>query len=91
MRAYEKEPANKVFGEPEVVELGLDHDGNRQWFLATREGFEEVGDDGVLQLDRQHFQVGTRITLQEPLPFPVGDGPEDHDCGEDVCVCRDPA
>lgn len=68
MRAYEKEPANRTFGEPEIVELGLDDDGNRQWYVATREGFEEVGENGVLQLDMQHFAVGTRITLEEPLP-----------------------
>ena len=68
MRAHEKEPSQTMFGEPEIVELGIDENGNRQWYMATREGFEEVGEDGVLKLNRQHFEVGTRITLEEPLP-----------------------
>ena len=67
MRAYEKEPVEKVFGEPEIVELGLDDNGNRHWYMATREDFEEVGENGVLQLDMQHFAIGTRITLEEPI------------------------
>lgn len=66
-RAYEREPAERVWGEPEIVELGLNEEGNKQWFMATREGFQEVGEDGCLQLDMQHFTVGTRITLEEPL------------------------
>lgn len=87
MRAYEKEPSTKTFGEPEVIELGIDHNGNRQWFMATREGFQEVGDiGGTLVLDMMHFAIGTRVTVEEPLPDP-NDGFEDHDCGEDTCVC----
>lgn len=86
MRAYENEPANKVFGEPEIVELGLDEKGNRQWYMATREGFEEVGENGVLQLDMEHFEIGTRITLEEPLPsvtnphHPAPDGEDSSPC-----------
>jgi hypothetical protein len=67
MRATEKEPATRVFGEPEIVELGLDDAGNRQWYVSTREGFEETGENGVLMLDERHFAIGTRLTLQEPL------------------------
>jgi hypothetical protein len=61
-------PSDKqVFGEPEVVTLELDDDGNRRWLLSTREGLQEIGEGGVLQLDRDHFAVGTRITLEEPI------------------------
>lgn len=94
MRAYEKEPANKVFGEPEIVELGIDDDGKRQWYMATREGFQEVGENGVLMLDMQHFTVGTRITLQEPLedesPCPVCGNEERDQGGYLSCECPAP-
>lgn len=68
MRAYEKEPVYEHISEPEIIELGIDDNGEKQWYMATREGFEEVGnDDGVLTLDRKHFNVGTRIELVEPF------------------------
>ena len=60
MRNYEKEPVYEYTGE--------DDRGEKQWYMATREGFEEVGnDEGVLTLDRKHFNVGTRIELVEPF------------------------
>lgn len=67
MRAYEKEPSERQFGEPEIVELGIDDKGNRQWYMATREGWEEIGEAGVISLCSGHLNVGTRITLQEPI------------------------
>lgn len=67
-REFEFEPKDPVFGQSERVELGRDHNGELQWYMATREGWQEVGKDGVLKLDKTHFAVGTRITLEEPLP-----------------------
>jgi len=51
-------------GEVEVVELGLDHNGKKHWYIQTREGWDEVGlDDGTLVLSMDHYAVGTRIEL----------------------------
>lgn len=55
-------------GEIEVVELGLDHNGKKQWFYSSREGWEETGlKDGCLMLDCAHYKVGTRIELSETI------------------------
>ncbi|MCV0427561.1 MAG: hypothetical protein K5905_19045 [Roseibium sp.] len=55
-------------GDVEFVELGVDHDGNKQWFISTREGWEETGVDNVLMLNAEHFEVGTKIELTNPEP-----------------------
>lgn len=67
MRDQDKERSFKFFGTPEIVELGIDDRGNRQWYISTREGWEETGEDGVLQLDMRHFAIGTQIVLTEPI------------------------
>lgn len=55
-------------GNVEVVELGIDHNGKKQWYSDTREGWEEIGVKNVLMLDAQHFEVGTRLELTNPAP-----------------------
>lgn len=55
-------------GDVETVELGIDHDGKKQWYISTREGWEETGVDNVLMLDAEHFEVGTKIELTNPEP-----------------------
>lgn len=64
----EKRPFHP-FGEPETVELRLCDDGVRRWHLATREGWQVTGlDDGTtLMLTADHFTIGTKITLCEPI------------------------
>lgn len=61
---------HKVYelGNMEAVELGIDHNGNKQWYMSTREGWEEVGEDGTLKLSSEHFEVGTRIELHNVAP-----------------------
>ncbi len=52
----------------EKVELRLDEDGVKRWWMGTREGWQHVGHDGlVLELLAEHFNVGTKITLEEPI------------------------
>ena len=56
-------------GEIEVVELGVDHDGKPQWYMSTREGWQEVGIAGTcLILPHEYYAIGTRIELSEPIP-----------------------
>lgn len=52
-------------GEVEVVELGIDHNGDKQWYLSTREGWHEVGRNGQLIIDKEYCTVGTRIEVSE--------------------------
>ena len=53
---------------PENVELRMDSDGIKRWWISTREGWEHAGHDGlVLELSSEHFEVGTLITLEEPI------------------------
>lgn len=52
------------YANVELVHLGLDHRGKKCWFISTREGWEEAGENGkVLMLDADHFTVGTKIEL----------------------------
>ncbi|MEW5422689.1 hypothetical protein [Amorphus sp. 3PC139-8] len=49
-----------------------------------------------IRLPRRDAQLLRDVLLKmvpetDARPSPVGDGPDDHDCGEDICVCRDPA
>lgn len=54
--------------EPENVELRLDEHGNKKWYLSTRDGWVECGHKGlVLELSTDHFNVGTKIELKEPI------------------------
>lgn len=55
-------------GNVEIVELGLDHNGQKQWYADTREGWVEVGSDNTLKLSAEHFEVGTKIKLTNPEP-----------------------
>ena len=56
-------------GRPEIVELGLDDDGNPQWYMSCDDGWNEVGaPDGTLTLSAENYAVGTRIELTETLP-----------------------
>ena len=57
-------------GAVEKVELGVDHDGNKQWYVETRDGWEETGVENVLMMDAEHFEVGTKIELTNPAPKP---------------------
>lgn len=55
-------------GPPENVELRLDDDGVKRWWISTRDGWQHAGHKGrVLELDADHFNVGTKIELVEPL------------------------
>ena len=51
------------YGFVEIVELGVDHNGNKQWYASTQDGWEEIGKDGVLELSAEHSEAGTRIEL----------------------------
>lgn len=52
----------------ENVELRLDDDGVKRWWMGTREGWQPVGHGGViLELRAEHFKAGTKITLEEPI------------------------
>lgn len=54
--------------EPETVELRLDDSDNKKWYLSTREGWTEAGVDGTELIMRvESFNIGTTITLQEPI------------------------
>lgn len=54
--------------QPENVELRLDEYGNKKWYLSTRDGWQECGHDGlILELSVEHFSVGTKIELTEPV------------------------
>ena len=56
------------YGNVEVAELGVDHNGNKQWFASTREGWDETGtDDGNLILSKENNPVGTRVELSIPI------------------------
>lgn len=56
------------WAEPENVELRLDEDGVKRWYLGTRDGWQHCGRDGLtLELSAAHFAVGTKITLEEPI------------------------
>lgn len=57
-------------GNVETIELGIDDDGKKQWYEDTRDGWEEVGENNVLMLDAEHFEVGTKIELTNPAPKP---------------------
>jgi hypothetical protein len=63
-----REDIHQVYepADTELVELGVDHNGKKQWFMSTREGWCEVGEKGVLMLDHRHFEVGTKIELTNP-------------------------
>lgn len=65
-----REDKNTVYppGNVEIVELGIDHNGNKQWFGNSRDGWVEVGKDNILTLNAEHFEVGTKIELTNPTP-----------------------
>lgn len=47
--------------QPENVELRLDEYGNKKWYLATRDGWQECGHNGlVLELSVEHFSLGIK-------------------------------
>lgn len=56
-------------GEPENVELRLDDDGVKRWYLSTREGWQVCGvDDGRKLIMSAHlYEAGTTLTLVEPI------------------------
>ena len=55
-------------GALENVELRLDDDGVKRWWIGTRDGWQHVGHKGLtLELSAAHFEVGTTITLVEPI------------------------
>lgn len=58
-----------AFGEVDLVELGLDHDGKPQWYMSTREGWVEIGnrETGVISLSPESNEIGTRIELRSPV------------------------
>lgn len=53
-----------------VAELGLDHNGDPKWYASTRDGWNEVGthDNTLLELSVDHFKVGSRVEIHEPIP-----------------------
>lgn len=56
------------WSEPENVELRLDDDGVKRWYLGTREGWQRCGHEGrTLEMFADHYAVGTKITLEEPI------------------------
>lgn len=57
-----------LWSQPEIVELRLDDDGVKRWWGSTRDGWELFGKAGLeLSLSAEHFNVGTEITLNEPM------------------------
>lgn len=53
----------------DTIELGLDHNGKPTWYLSTRDGWQEAGDDrGDLTCCPEDFPVGCRIQLSVPKP-----------------------
>lgn len=59
---------DKEYFQPEVVELKMDGEGNKKWYLFTRDGPVPAGHSGnTLELSVDHFNVGTRIELLEPI------------------------
>lgn len=56
------------FAAPENVELRLDEDGVKRWYIGTMDGWQHCGHGGLtLELSAEHFNVGTKITLEEPI------------------------
>jgi len=54
-----------VFGESERVEVRLDDDGKPTFFFSSRDGWEDLGPE--LRMAAEHYAIGTKITLEEPL------------------------
>jgi len=54
-------------GQAEVVELGIDHNGQKQWYVNARGEWHEVSLNGNLVLNQDYYKVGTRIELTETL------------------------
>lgn len=51
------------------LERGIDHNGEPQWYISTREGWEEAGtSEGMIIMDPAHFPQGSVLTLCEPIP-----------------------
>lgn len=70
MREDESLPSTDLY-EADCLELGVDHNGQPTWYIATREGWEEAGDlesVGELTLCPRDFPVGCRIQLSVPKP-----------------------
>ncbi|WP_155987325.1 hypothetical protein [Paracoccus pantotrophus] len=55
-----------VFGEPEIVEVRLDDDGNPAFFFSSRDGWVNLGPE--IRMAADTYAIGTVITIQEPLP-----------------------
>ena len=60
--------SNVEWCEPEKVELRLDEDGIKRWYLSTREGWQRVGrqEGRELLLNTAFYKLGTRFMLVEP-------------------------
>lgn len=58
--------------DPEQVELRLDEEGHKRWYLSTRDGWVLAGHNGkTLELSVEHFSIGTRIELKEPVDISI--------------------
>lgn len=53
------------FGEPERVEVRLNDEGGKEFFVSTRDGCESLGVE--IHMLAEHYAAGTCITLEEPL------------------------
>jgi hypothetical protein len=52
------------------IELRVDEDTGRRYWWGFEEGWKdatEVGQNGVLMLDVQHFDVGTVLTVEREV------------------------
>ena len=63
-------------------ELRQDEDTGRRYWWGSEDGWKdatEIGEDGVLMLDAQHFAIGSVLTLTEPscVYCAAGDDPFD--------------
>lgn len=54
-----------VFGEPERVKVDLNDQGERTFFVGTRDGWEDIG--SIIELWARFYAIGTQIELKEPL------------------------
>ena len=54
-----------TFGDPETVEVRLDHEGKPSFFFSSREGWDDLGPE--LRMAADTYNIGTRITLREPI------------------------
>ncbi|MGB1214955.1 MAG: hypothetical protein ACPG4X_16425 [Pikeienuella sp.] len=68
-REDESLPEKHLSDPTSRLDRGVDHDGNAQWYISTREGWQEAGTrEGMIIMDPDHFPLGSVLELREPIP-----------------------